>query len=129
MVWTVLKNVMDSCLHCGRNVPTQVRLTNFTHKPKEETYYACPFCFSRLEAEEVPDHLECVHGHHGAVISSSASLHKAKGERSEEKTEVSESEMSCGHGFGYLNNRPRDTTIPDECLTCSRILQCMTKSL
>ena len=123
----VLKNVMDSCLHCGRTVPTPVRLTNLTHKPKEETYYACPFCFSRLEAEEVPDHLECVHGHHGATTSSSTNPLHAKTEKSAAKAEASD--VGCSHGFGFLNNRAKDAAIPDECLTCPRILQCMTKSL
>jgi DNA-directed RNA polymerase subunit RPC12/RpoP len=115
-----LKNVMDSCLRCGRTVSTPVRLTDLTHKPKEETYYACPFCFSRLEADEVPDHLECVHGRHGIAVSSSVERNAVKAETSA---------VNCDHGYGYLNNRPKDAAIPDECLTCPRILQCMTKSL
>lgn len=31
----------------------------------------------------------------------------------------------CPHFVGYLKTRPKDSPIPDECLTCSRILQCM----
>ena len=127
-MWALLKNVMDSCLHCGRAVPSPVRLTNLTHKPKEETYYACPFCFSRLEAEEVPDHLECVHGHSGLNASSAVNVMHSKSEKNAAKF-ADESSTNCAHGYGYLNNRPKDATIPDECLTCSRILQCMTKSL
>lgn len=127
MVWTLLKNVMDSCLHCGRTVSAPVRLTNLTHKPKEETYYACPFCFSRLEAEEVPDHLECVHGRHGLTASSSVNVLHSTSESDTGKPEVPA--VNCTHGYGYLNNRAKDAAIPDECLTCPRILQCMTKSL
>jgi hypothetical protein len=31
----------------------------------------------------------------------------------------------CAHYVGYLKTRPKDSPIPDKCLTCSRILQCM----
>jgi DNA-directed RNA polymerase subunit RPC12/RpoP len=127
-VWALLKNVMDSCLHCGRAVPSPVRLTNLTHKPKEETYYACPFCFSRLETEEVPDHLECVHGHSGLNASSAVNVLHSRSEKNATKF-AETSSTNCAHGYGYLNNRPKDASIPDECLTCARILQCMTKSL
>jgi hypothetical protein len=108
-------------------VSTPVRLTDLTHKPKEETYYACPFCFSRLEADEVPDHLECVHGHHGLTASPSVDVLQSSSERNVGKTEALT--VNCAHGYGYLNKRPKDAAIPDECLTCPRILQCMTKSI
>ena len=31
----------------------------------------------------------------------------------------------CPHGFGYLKNRDKDTSIPDECLSCPRMLECL----
>ncbi len=31
----------------------------------------------------------------------------------------------CAHFLGYLKKFPKDSSIPDECLTCSRILKCM----
>ncbi len=33
----------------------------------------------------------------------------------------------CPHHFGYLANRPKDDPIPEECLTCSKIMECMLK--
>ncbi len=32
---------------------------------------------------------------------------------------------SCPHHVGYLKNRSKDQAVPDSCLTCPKILQCM----
>jgi hypothetical protein len=31
----------------------------------------------------------------------------------------------CPHHFGYLANRPENASVPQECLTCPKILECM----
>jgi len=31
----------------------------------------------------------------------------------------------CRHFFGYLRNMPKNTLIPDECLSCSKIVECL----
>lgn len=35
-----------------------------------------------------------------------------------------ESERECRHKFGYLRTRRADAPIPDECLSCGRIIEC-----
>lgn len=110
-----MKNVTDSCERCGRSVSTPVRLTDLSRRPVEETYYACPFCFSRLNIEDVAEHFEHSHG-------------REKSGKSD-KRQVAVVASNCLHEFGYLRSRPKDSGIPDECLTCSRILQCMSSSL
>jgi hypothetical protein len=32
--------------------------------------------------------------------------------------------VKCPYGFGYLRKRDKEASIPDECLGCSRILEC-----
>lgn len=34
----------------------------------------------------------------------------------------------CPHHFGYLANRPKNESIPQECLICPKILECTRKS-
>jgi hypothetical protein len=34
---------------------------------------------------------------------------------------------ACPHHFGYLANRPKNASIPQECLICSKIVKCMLK--
>lgn len=31
----------------------------------------------------------------------------------------------CPHHFGYLANRPKSAPIPEECLVCQKMLECM----
>lgn len=38
-----------------------------------------------------------------------------------EKTGV----QGCPHHFGYLGEHPKNTPIPNECLTCTKIMECL----
>jgi hypothetical protein len=40
------------------------------------------------------------------------------------KTHVQERPPGCLHFFGYLRNIPKNTLIPDECLGCSKMVEC-----
>ena len=40
-----------------------------------------------------------------------------------EKTGV----QGCPHYFGYLGEHPKNTPIPNECLTCIKIMECLSK--
>ena len=42
-------------------------------------------------------------------------------------TEKGERAAGCSHSFGYLANRPPDDPIPQECLVCPKIVDCMLK--
>ncbi|NIR87154.1 hypothetical protein GWO13_06090 [Candidatus Bathyarchaeota archaeon] len=33
--------------------------------------------------------------------------------------------VGCTHFLGYLKTRPKKSSIPDECLTCNRMLKCI----
>jgi len=37
--------------------------------------------------------------------------------------------VHCSHRFGYLSERPRNDTIPDECVVCENIVKCMLKAV
>ncbi|MDH5691084.1 MAG: hypothetical protein OEY81_06630 [Candidatus Bathyarchaeota archaeon] len=49
--------------------------------------------------------------------------------KKEPKTEPSDKKESgssgCPEAFGYLANRPKDTPIPQECLVCPKMVDCM----
>jgi len=46
---------------------------------------------------------------------------KAGGHKDSEEAPV----VNCPHHVGYLKTRSKDQAVPDACLTCSKILQCM----
>jgi hypothetical protein len=31
----------------------------------------------------------------------------------------------CQHFLGYLKKRPKGKSVPDECLTCNKMIECM----
>ena len=99
---------------CGRAVSEPVRLTNLSRGSKVETYYACPYCFSKLNIDEVSENYDF-------GVKKGKTVRKDADVKPDKPFKASE----CTHHMGYLKNRPPNATIPDECLTCSKILQCM----
>jgi len=99
------------CDGCGENFSKPI-LATVSSDGILQKYYACPHCLT-----EVSD---------------------AKSQRSEEDEKTSvlaegienaaaklESNMECKNFFGYLKKRPKSTPIPDECLTCDKMIDCL----
>jgi len=90
---------------------------------KETTPYdACPYCLTEIVPEKV------------------VSSPKGVQESNLEETRVEEMSMptiegkptqmqpqtkKCEHQFGYLSKRSAKEKIPEECITCESIVQCM----
>jgi hypothetical protein len=34
-------------------------------------------------------------------------------------------DVTCGHFFGYLNKRQKGTPIPEPCLVCTKMVECL----
>ncbi len=94
---------------CGKIFSEPIELTVLA-EGSVETYYACPHCFSRVS---VSDNLEKDLSEAPLVALRDAS------------NGIKDNDVNCAHFLGYLKTRPRDSPIPDQCLTCSRILKCM----
>lgn len=90
---------------CRRTFRKPLMLTDNSKVPRE-TYYACPHCLSRVDVavdnEEKPN-ISTV------KVSESNGLATA---------------IECPHHFGYLKGLPKDSSIPDKCLTCANLTQC-----
>ena len=94
---------------CGKIFSEPIELT-VRADGSLETYHACPHCFSRVS---VSDNLE--------KNVSEVPLGVLK-----KASKVTENDVAdCAHSLGYLKTRPKDSPIPDECLTCAAILKCM----
>jgi len=129
--WSALGGGVHVCgyVRCGRAFATPVRLTDFSHRPRLETYFACPYCFSKLSDAETAD----VSGFNGEVkflSSGGYEVPERGGVKSlrhgeHKKSGGAEAAVDCPHGLGYLKTRSKDEAFPDSCLTCPRILQCM----
>ena len=59
---------------------------------------------------------------------------KEKEEKKKEESQVKRPEKEekghskCPHHLGYLADRPKSAPIPEECLICSRMLECFEPS-
>jgi len=92
---------------CKKEFDKPLMLTDFSSTPRE-TYYACPHCLTKVE-----------------VVSEDSKLDSVSIEISENPLEKTPTE--CPHRLGYLKTLPKEVAIPDECLTCSKLLQCFAK--
>ncbi len=85
----------------------------------KETYDACPYCLTEIPIEEElpvsyedPKETEVVEKEYPA-----------------ERVEIPEKPSECSHHLGYLSERSSKETIPDECMMCKNIVECMLKKM
>jgi hypothetical protein len=78
-----------------------------------KTYYACPRCLSKVG--------DVKHDKDGDDKETSISTEKVK------KVALAkhEDDVKCKHFLGYLKKRSKDAPIPDGCLTCNKMIECM----
>ena len=92
---------------CKKEFEKPIVLTDFSKTPRE-TYYACPHCLTKVD-----------------VVAKDPKFDSISVETSEKLVEKPPTE--CAHHFGYLKALPKEAVIPDECLTCPKLLQCFVK--
>jgi len=106
----VLNRVVCPYAGCGRSFVKPVVLTDESKLPRE-TYYACPHCLSRLEI----------------FVDDSKKMRLVSVARSSVPREAAPPPPQCQHYFGFLQGVGGKASLPDECLTCPRIMQCLVK--
>jgi hypothetical protein len=84
----------------------------------EEAYNACPHCLTPIPADLQTTAVE--------AIPKAASPVQVQA-ISEKQSDASQTPSECKNYFGYLGARS-GKEIPDDCLTCKLIVQCMMKS-
>jgi len=104
----VLNRLVCPYVGCGRSFVKPVVLTDESKLPRE-TYYACPHCHSKLEI----------------FIDDSKRTKVISVERASHPGEIAP--PHCQHYFGFLKGIGDNAPLPDECLTCPKIMQCFVK--
>jgi hypothetical protein len=83
----------------------------------EKPFLACPHCFTAVQPEPEEPKPEA----------------KVEEPTEPEKPNVNEPEVpsvtNCPHHFGYLSKRSSDGKIPESCMMCEKIVQCMLKNM
>jgi len=108
---------------CNTEIEEPILLNNLSRTPAEQ-YYACPHCLIKLDAGTENEE---------EVIEENLDVVPVKPQKGEVEAPVKLPKMEekgptkCPHYFGYLTKRPKDASIPQECLTCPKIVECMLK--
>ncbi len=87
--------------------------TTLSSSDRVETYYGCPRCLAKVKGIEKREDQQ--------KSTNRGSLEESKLEKQEG------GEAECRYSFGYLGKRSKDAPIPEECLTCSRMIECTIK--
>ncbi len=100
---------------CHRTFTRPIYATNV--QVSKEPYKACPFCLTRIpgEPEFIPN------------MPSKEEIPQTPLMEVNKKEEAITSTPGCNKHFGFLSERASNVPIPDECLTCSEVVQCMRK--
>jgi hypothetical protein len=109
---------------CGKVFVNPVKVQNLSSK-KAEPYDACPYCLTEIMVEE-----------------EASSIIKEDQEPELKGTEIEEpivrptdekpshaNAKKCAYYFGYLSKRSTKEKIPDDCIVCENIVQCMLKNV
>ncbi len=90
-----------------------------------ETYEGCPFCLTAIEQAEDSDDDEREQKlkiNENQISEVKSILMDANSESNENP-----SPQKCPEHFGYLNQRSRGEKTPEECMSCSKLIDCMLK--
>ena len=98
---------------CGKAFEEPLLLRNLSKSPTER-YYVCPHCINKLDSLPLKDEEK------------SSPVPIVPPQRLEKPDSPSGS-PSCTHSFGYLKSLEKNASIPDDCLTCPKLLACMFK--
>lgn len=119
-------NTHETCVcpndECGKTFDRPLQLTVLSSDPVE-TYPACPYCMSRIEIEEEKQK-PTKEAPIAPKLSARATVLQREHETEREEAKET-STQKCPRGFGYLKKRPKGTSIPDECLVCPKMIQCL----
>lgn len=99
---------------CKKNFETPLKTLNLQSSPTE-IYNACPYCLSKIkEPEKALENLQ-------------AKVNQVRTKEGLDKN--NDNLIKCHFHQGYLSERTSKENIPDECLVCKDILECMLRNV
>lgn len=99
-----------TCNKCGKALQKPI-LARVSTGGGVQTYPACPHCMTRIHGDE--------------ALKEEDRKPEVLRKGSSELTAQPVSDFMCGHFFGYLNKRQKGTSIPEPCLVCTKMVECL----
>ena len=94
---------------CGKVFAKPINTMNL--RDSAGPYQACPFCLTKIKISQ-PEIIK-------PETSEENRFSKDKKDKSKEKPQA------CNYHLGYLSERQDKQKIPDDCMVCQRLLDCM----
>jgi hypothetical protein len=107
---------------CGRFFSKPLMAVNLRSEERER-YPACPYCLTEITAKRPSSLGEVSLSEEENVITDAEKTAKPV----EEKSSESQAKGQCPYHFGYLGERLNKDQMPEECMVCENILDCMRK--
>jgi hypothetical protein len=103
---------------CKKSFNTPLKTLNLQLSPTE-SYSSCPFCLTKIKIPEKPMEIQL------DTLQSKANQIGPK----EESDKNIDNSTKCYFHPGYLSERTSKDKIPDECIVCKDILECMLRKM
>jgi hypothetical protein len=104
---------------CRKCFTTPLKAVNLRQNPKE-SYDACPYCLTKIMTLEKPL---------SPTIKKTEQLPSKVEEKELKEKQKSDKKPACNYHPGYLSERSSSQPIPDDCLVCKDIVDCMLKKM
>jgi hypothetical protein len=105
---------------CGRFFSKPLKAVNLRAE-KGEPYLACPYCLTEINDERSSSLDEVSSIQEEKTITNGEETAKSV----EEKTSEAQAKGGCPYHFGYLSERSNKEHVPEECMVCGSMLDCM----
>ena len=103
---------------CGKAFDKPLKTINL-QEDSAEPYSACTYCLMKIfEPEPIPE-----------KMSERKEKPEAESSIKEKTSKNKEKPSGCNYHLGYLSEREQKGQIPDECIVCKNIVDCMLKKV
>lgn len=111
---------------CGKVYASPIIVQDLNSK-NEFSYHACPYCLTEVVIAKASKLIKTKRKQKkkGAKKRVKIEEKKVQSRKAEIAQHLSTQKHKCPKHFGYLSQRSRKSKIPEECIICKRIVQCM----
>lgn len=115
---------LNSCPNpdCKRSFENLIVVKDNSKSPAE-LFYACPYCLTKLD----PTATEVLQKQEMPFFKVEPNKIETPSPKTESTPTNNENPENCPYYFGYLSLHYKDSLIPQQCLTCTKMLDCTLK--
>ena len=123
----ILDNQSHTCPNpsCRKTFINPIKAKNLCSK-SAEAYEACPFCLTEIVVDKPSPMTE---NNEDSNVKENKEEQLTTYPKEKPLTEPSSKANVCAHHLGYLSQRSAKANIPEECIVCENIVQCMLKKI